>query len=207
MKILEVKNLTFTRNNTSILKDFSLDVEKGERLCLLGESGCGKTTLLRLCAGLEACESGEIYLRSILVNDSNNFVKPGDRKVGYVFQNYALFEKINIRKNIEYGCKNEEDLIEAKKLIELLNLMDHLEKYPHELSGGEKQKVALARSLALKPDLLFLDEPFSSIDPDQTKYLINEMKELFSQLNVTVVMVTHSIDEANQFATRTIKMS
>lgn len=202
MSILSAKNLHFSYGEKKILNNFSCEVQKGERLCYLGASGCGKTTFLRICAGLEKPTSGEVILRGTKACGDNTFVHPSKRKVGFVFQNFALFEKISVQKNIEYGCQKPEDFDEAKKLIGLLSLESHLNKYPHQLSGGEKQKVALARSLALKPDVILLDEPFSSIDTDQTEYLIKEMTELFEKLKVTAVMVTHSKEEARQFATR-----
>lgn len=202
MLALKAKDLHFSYGDKAILKGFECRVEKGERLTFLGTSGCGKTSFLRLCAGLEKPDQGSIFLRGKLVSDESTFLPPGDRGVGYVFQHFALFDKISVEQNIHYGCKTMEHKHHAKELIELLKLESHLHKKPYQLSGGERQKVALARSLCLRPDLLFLDEPFSSIDPRQTSYLIDEMLGLFEKLGVTVVMVTHSLSEAKQFASR-----
>ena len=206
MKVLEWKNLKFSFDKTCVLNGFSGSLEKGHRLALLGSSGCGKTTFLRLCTGLENPQEGEIYLRGEKVACKTSSVPPHLRSVGYVFQNFALFEKISVQKNIYYGCKSKEDRDEADKLIDLFKLKSHLHKRPHQLSGGERQKVALVRSLALKPDVIFMDEPFSSIDPEQTNFLIDEIKQHFQTLGVTAVIVTHSKDEADRFADRVIQM-
>lgn len=203
--ILESRHLCFSYGVHPILENFSCQINSGEKIAILGESGCGKTSFLRLVAGLERPKSGEIYLRGHLVSGPNNFIEPSRRGLGYVFQNFALFEKVNVSKNIHYGCQNESHNEEAQKLISLMNLKQHLDKKPHQLSGGERQKVALARSLAQKPDILLLDEPFSSIDPSQTDYLIDELKELFIELQVTALMVTHSREESKRFSDRVIE--
>ncbi len=204
--IMECQNLTFSHPGKSVLKNFDCAIEKGELVALFGPSGCGKTSLLRLFAGLVQPEGGAIYLRGEKVADANTFVKPEIRRLGFVFQSFALFEKVTIKKNIFYGCKTQEDHQRAEELIGLMNLPSHLEKYPHQLSGGEKQKVALVRTLALQPDILLLDEPFSNIDPSQTDFLIGEMKSLFKELGVTALMVTHSPQVSQLFADRTIQM-
>ncbi len=200
--ILSCQNLCFSHGDKKIISDLNFQMFSGEKVALLGESGSGKTSFLRLCAGLEKPDSGIIELRGQKVFGPDVFVPPQERKIGFVFQNFALFDKINVKNNILYGCKTTEHFVEAQRLIETFRLSDHLKKYPHQLSGGEKQKVALARSLAVKTDLIFLDEPFSSIDTSQTTYLIEEMKELFSVLKVTALMVTHSAQEAELFSDR-----
>jgi iron(III) transport system ATP-binding protein len=203
--VLECRNIGFSYAQKRVLSDFSCQVEKGERVSLLGPSGSGKTTLLRLMAGLEKPDEGEILLRGEKVSSSQVFVPASQRKIGFVFQNFALFEKITVKQNIEYGCKTQDDQRTANKLIELMKLEKHIKKKPYQLSGGEKQKVALARSLALSPDIIFLDEPFSNIDFDQTEFLIDEIKDLFTQLSITSIMVTHSPEESKRFSTRVIQ--
>ena len=204
--VLECRNLSFSYPEKTLFKDFNLQIKKGERVSILGESGCGKTSLLRVCAGLEKPSGGEVLLRGQTVVNDSVFVPVNKRNIGFVFQNFALFEKVSVEKNIFYGCKNDSHKEEAKKLIEIMKLSNHLKKYPYQLSGGEKQKVALARSLALQPDLIFLDEPFSSIDPDQTQFLMKEVINLFEKLDVTALMVTHSIEESQLFSSRTVKL-
>ena len=207
MKILEAHNLCFSRGGKQVLYNESLSLEKGERVALLGPTGCGKTSLLRLLSGLERPDQGEIWLRGELVAGPQTFVKPKDRRVGFVFQDLALFEKISVKKNIFYGCQTEEDFHQAGALIRLMGLQTLLDKNPSQLSGGEKQKVALARSLALKPDLIFLDEPFSSIDAHQTDFLLGELRALFTELKLTALMVTHSMDESKAFADRVLRLN
>jgi len=204
--ILECKNLCFSYPGKDVLKGFGCEIFPGERVSLLGQSGCGKTSLLRIFAGLEKPVSGDVLLRGEVVASSNQFVPASDRNIGFVFQNFALFEKISVEKNIYYGCKTKAHKEEAEKLIGLMKLGEHLQKKPFQLSGGERQKVALARSLAVKPDIIFLDEPFSSIDPGQTEFLIKEIKELFANLGVTALMVTHSPDESRLFSDRVINL-
>lgn len=203
--IIEFQEVDFLRGERSILESVSCQILKGERVALFGSSGSGKTTFLRLCAGLERVDKGYIFLRGEEVCGPDKFVPPGERKIGFVFQNYALFEKVKVLKNILYGCKNSQDKEEAYRLIKLMSLSQHLDKWPMQLSGGERQKVALARSLALRPDIILLDEPFASLDPKQSRFLIDEMKALFSRLDVTAVMVTHSEEEAHLFAQRILK--
>jgi ABC-type Fe3+/spermidine/putrescine transport system ATPase subunit len=203
--ILEFRNVNFCYNERFIIKDLSTVIKPGERVSLIGPSGSGKTTFLRLAAGLEKPRSGEIFLRGQKVADEKIFVPASQRGVGFVFQNFALFEKVSVEKNIYYGCKTQENRQEAQRLIELMGLQIHLKKYPSQLSGGERQRVALVRSLAIKPDLIFLDEPFSSIDPRQTLFLINEIKQVFTQLNVTALMVSHSMSDAENFSSHLMK--
>lgn len=202
---IEFRGVDFNRGQTQILNGMNLRVELGERLAIIGSSGSGKTTCLRLCAGLERASAGQILLRGVAVDSKNTFVPPHQRRIGFVFQNYALFEKVSVEKNIFYGCKTSSHYEEAERLMEVLDLRRHLQKWPGQLSGGERQKVALLRSLALKPDIMLLDEPFSSLDGEQSFSLIQEIKDLFTQLQVTAIMVTHSKAEADAFASRTYR--
>lgn len=204
--LVQFKEVDFARGMRPIFSKLNCQVDFGERLALVGPSGCGKTTFLRLTAGLERVKSGQILLRNRPVDDGRLFVPPRERQLGFVFQNFALFERVTVRENIFYGCRTEAHNQEAQRLVALMKLESHLSKTPLQLSGGERQKVALARSLALRPDLLLLDEPFASIDRDQTQTLIDELVRLCTDLKITAIMVTHSPEEADRFATRTLHL-
>ncbi len=203
---MECRNINYSHPGKQVLSDFNCRIESAEAVAILGPSGCGKTSLLRLLAGLARPDSGEILLRGEVIADGQTFVPPEKRSVGFVFQNFALFEKVSVERNIYYGCKTQSDKEEARRLIDLMNLQNHLQKKPYQLSGGEKQKVALARTLALRPDILLMDEPFSSIDPGQTQFLIKEIKLLFKELKITSLMVTHSPQVSEKFSDRIINM-
>ncbi len=202
---MECRNVNFSHPGKQVLRDFNCRIDSTEAVAVLGPSGCGKTSLLRLLAGLARPDSGQILLRGEVIADVHTFVPPEKRSVGFVFQNFALFEKVSVERNIFYGCKTAADKEEARRLIDLMNLQSHLQKKPYQLSGGEKQKVALARTLALRPDILLMDEPFSSIDPGQTQFLIKEIKTLFKELKITSLMVTHSLQVSEKFADRIIQ--
>ena len=204
---LRLKNITFSYKNgkTSVtgeqaehtIKDFSLDVEKGSFTTLLGPSGCGKTTLLRLISGFLEPQQGVIELDGV----NQKGIEPNKRKIGMVFQDYALFPHMTVRKNIEFGLKlNKETKSEAAEKIsqvaETLNLEDLLERYPDELSGGQQQRVALARALVLNPQVLLMDEPLSSLDSKLRERVREELRAVQQKLKITTVYVTHDQEEA-----------
>ena len=204
---LRLKNISFSykKGKTSAkveqaehtIKDFSLDVEKGSFTTLLGPSGCGKTTLLRLISGFLEPQQGEIELDGV----NQKGIEPNKRKIGMVFQDYALFPHMTVRKNIEFGLKlNKDTKAEADKKIsqiaETLNLEDLLERYPDELSGGQQQRVALARALVLNPQVLLMDEPLSSLDSKLRERVREELRAVQQKLKITTVYVTHDQEEA-----------
>ena len=197
---IECRSLGLERGSKSIFKNLDCSIEQGHLVSLPGDNGVGKTSFLRLCAGLERPTQGWIKLRGQMVADEKVFVPARLRGIGFVFQDFALFEKVSVRKNILYGCKTQEHRDEAQRLIKLMGLEKHLKKFPGQLSGGERQKVALARSLALKPDIMFLDEPFSSIDQSHTEDIIREIKNLFLDLKITAILVTHNQHESKMFS-------
>jgi len=206
--ILEITNLNHTYDaDTLILQDINLDISKGERVAILGPSGCGKSTLLRLIAGLEKQKTGLIKINNSEVSSENTFLPPEKRKVGLVVQEKALFPHLTVQQNICFGIrdKRDKDLI-AQSLMELLKIDSLKNKYPHEISGGEQQRVALARSMAPNPSLLMLDEPFSALDVDLKNNLYEEISNLFSERNITVLLVTHDLREAEIMTTRQLKM-
>ena len=165
MYSIEFKNVVKKFGKTEVIKGLNLSVKKGERLILLGSSGCGKSTILRMISGLETITSGELYLNGKLANNMD----PGDRNIGMVFQNYALFPHMNVEKNISYGLRvNHTPADEIKNRVEeavrILNLGGLEKRLPRELSGGQRQRVALARAIVKHSDFFLLDEPLSNLD-------------------------------------------
>lgn len=199
MPILTIQNLTLNFGTTSVLKTLDLSVNQNEIICLLGASGCGKTTLLKVIAGLLPIQQGEIHLAG--QNLENKAVE--ERKIGLIFQDYALFPHLTVVENIQFGLtklsKTEQAEI-TEKMLSVVKLQGLGKRFPHELSGGQQQRVAIARALACKPELLLLDEPFSNID-SQTRYaMIQEIKQILKKQNVPAIFVTHSKEEAFAFA-------
>lgn len=200
MAFLSIENLYFSYKEVSVIQNFSLDVKEGSFTTLLGESGCGKTTLLRLINGFLKPDSGTIKINGITVNE----ILPNKRKIGMVFQDYALFPHLTVMENLLYGLKinqqtknqkkeNEELVFETAKILGIENL---LKRYPQELSGGQQQRVALGRVIVLKPNLLLMDEPLSSLDTKLRIKVREELKEIQKKLKITTVYVTHDQEEA-----------
>jgi len=187
------------------LDDFSLNIKKGEILSLLGSSGSGKTTLLRIIAGFEIPDSGEVYINDKLVVSDDFFEKPEKRKIGLVFQDYALFPHLNIFDNVAFGLFNlskKEQKSRAKEMIELVGLNTLEYRYPHEISGGQQQRVALARALAIKPEIILLDEPFSNLDEELKNSLRIDMKKILKEIGITAILVTHDKYDSLSIADR-----
>jgi len=179
-----------------------LCVERGEFVALLGPSGCGKTTLLRLIAGFEEPDAGEIRLDERVVATAGAWTPPERRKVGMVFQDYALFPHLTVAENVGFGLPRKERRTRVPAVLALVDLCGMGERYPHELSGGQQQRVALARALAPAPDLVLLDEPWSNIDPHLRGWMRDELARILRAINVTVVLVTHDREEAFSLADR-----
>jgi iron(III) transport system ATP-binding protein len=182
-----------------VLENVSITLQQGEIGCILGPSGCGKTTLLRAIAGFKTVQEGSISVNGKIVSDSKIDMPVAERKIGVVFQDFALFPHMSVRKNVAYGL-NKRSKLEAQKLtqeaIDLVGLGEEQDKYPHELSGGQQQRVAIARAIAPKPDLLLLDEPFSSLDPDLRERLSAEIRKIIKNQNITALLITHDQTEA-----------
>jgi len=206
-----VKNVSriFTKkedgSGTEALQKVSFDVEDGEFICLLGPSGCGKTTLLRIAAGLETLTSGEITLNGVPI------VGP-DPKRGMVFQQYSLFPWRTVIDNITFGLemqgvKKVEARKRVEKYIDLVGLEQFKNSYPYELSGGMQQRAAIARALANEPEVLLMDEPFGALDAQTRNILQDELLKIWEQKHVTVVFVTHSVDEAVFLSDRVVVMT
>ena len=205
---IELKHVTKKFGEVSAVNNVSFSVNEGELMALLGPSGGGKTTVLRMIAGLEMPTTGDVFIRGQRVND----LSVQERNIGFVFQNYALFKNMNAFKNIAFGLKIKKwkrPEVEAR-VLELLKLFDleGLEKrYPHQLSGGQRQRVAIARALAPKPGVLLLDEPFGAVDAKIRQELREWLVTLHHELNVTTIFVTHDQEEAMEVSNRTVIFS
>jgi ABC-type Fe3+/spermidine/putrescine transport system ATPase subunit len=188
-----------------VLKGVTLEVQKHELLCLVGPNGSGKTTTLNIVAGLCQPEEGTVFINDTLMDGRSGkrlvHVSPSERKIGYVFQDYALFPHMTVRENISYGLRarhmqKQEVKERTNALLEFVGLRDHSEHYPHQLSGGQRQKTALARALAIEPEILLLDEPLAALDLKTRELLRVELKKILGTLEVTSIYVTHELAEA-----------
>ena len=196
---------TYPGSEEPAVDSLSFAVNEGEVLALLGPSGGGKTTVLRLLAGFEVLDSGEISLQDRVVASAEHWVPPEKRGLGMVFQHIALFPHLTASENVEYGLKNmdrRQKRERAGEMLELLGMAGLERRYPHQISGGQQQRVALARALAPGPLVLLMDEPFGSLDADMRSQMRREVKELLGQLGATAILVTHDQEEAFLMADR-----
>lgn len=187
------------------MRNVSFELPQGEIACLLGPSGCGKTTLLRAIAGFLMPSDGCILLNGEKASEPGRVRSPENRNVGVVFQDYALFPHLSVRKNIEFGLHkrgDQEKRNRSGELLALIGLEALADRYPHELSGGQQQRVALARALAPKPTLILLDEPFSNLDVELKERLTFEVREILKAENMSAILVTHDQHEAFSMADR-----
>lgn len=198
-KLLRVQNISVAYQQQNIVSDITFDLTEGDIGCLLGPSGCGKTTLLRTIAGFEKPTAGTIKLKDRIISDSGYVVPPEKRKIGMVFQDFALFPHLSVENNITFGLNKkhpESNLRRCNELLRLIDLAGTNDKYPHQLSGGQQQRVALARAMAPRPDILLLDEPFSCLDVELRKQLAREVRQILKLENITAFLVTHDQHEA-----------
>ncbi|MGH8913266.1 MAG: ABC transporter ATP-binding protein [Acidimicrobiia bacterium] len=195
---LVVRGVTKEFEGESVLRGVDLTVEKGSSVTLLGPSGCGKTTLLRAIAGLERPDSGTISLGSERLADGDIFVPPERRRIGMVFQDWALFPHLDVANNVAYGLSKdvEEPSAVVDETLEMMGLSGFGRRMPSTLSGGEQQRVAIARAIAPRPDALLLDEPFSNLDAGLRAEVRSETRALLRELEMTTLFVTHDQDEA-----------
>jgi molybdate transport system ATP-binding protein len=187
-------------SSKEMLLDIDLEIQKGSFVALTGESGSGKTTLLRILSGLEEAE-GEIVVGDIIWQDKNHFLPPQKRKIGFVFQDYALFSNMSVQDNLLFVKKDREL---ANELLELTNLYELRDRYPNSLSGGQKQRVSLCRAMMNQPELLLMDEPLSALDIDMRKKLQNEILLLHKKFDMTTIMVSHDPSEIYHLSSRVI---
>jgi sulfate transport system ATP-binding protein len=202
---IELKQVSKIFGEVAAVKDINFSVKEGELMALLGPSGGGKTTVLRMIAGLELPSKGDIFIRGVRVND----ISVQQRNIGFVFQNYALFKNMTVFKNIAFGLKIKKwkrPEIEARvtELLKLLGLSGLEKRYPHQLSGGQRQRVAIARALAPKPSVMLLDEPFGAVDAKIRQELREWLVHLHHDLNVTTLFVTHDQEEAMEVSDRIV---
>ncbi|MDA1101776.1 MAG: ABC transporter ATP-binding protein [Proteobacteria bacterium] len=191
--------------STPVLNNISLTVPAGELVCLLGPSGCGKTTLLRVAAGLERLQAGSVTINETIVADRKSQLPPEDRRIGFMFQDYALFPHLSVLDNVTFGLFREAKAAARERAMEILGqvgMARYADQHPHMLSGGQQQRVALARALAPKPRLVLLDEPFSGLDTEMRARIREETLSVLKQTNVATLMVTHDPEEAMFMADR-----
>jgi iron(III) transport system ATP-binding protein len=199
MPLLELLKVRHAYGRHRVIDSLSLAIEQGMIGCLLGPSGCGKTTVLRAIAGFERIEQGEIRINERTVSSAAVHVAPEKRRIGMVFQDYALFPHLSVADNVAFGLRGADAparLARAQELLATVGLAGQGRKYPHELSGGQQQRVALARALAPSPDLLLLDEPFSNLDVDLRERLSLEVRDIIKSSGTTAILVTHDQHEA-----------
>ena len=194
---IQIQNAVKRYGDKTIIPDLSVEIHNGEFFTLLGPSGCGKTTLLRMIAGFNTIEGGDFYFNDKRINDMD----PGKRNIGMVFQNYAIFPNMTVRKNVEFGLKNRpvpRDQIrsEAEKFMKLVHVDEYADRMPDRLSGGQQQRVALARALVIRPDVLLMDEPLSNLDAKLRVEMRTGIRELQREMGITTIYVTHDQEEA-----------
>ena len=204
--MLRTENLTKRYNRLEAVKDVTLHISRGEILTVLGPSGCGKTTLLRMIAGLERPDEGRVLIDGIEVSSPNKMVPPFKRKLSMIFQDLALWPHMTVKGNIKFVMEKNltKDILreEIHEILEKVNLIGFNNRYPHQLSGGEKQRLAIARALASRPAYLLMDEPFSNLDSLLKEELQNVVIKLKKDSQIGIIYVTHNIDEALILANR-----
>ena len=205
---IKIKNALKKFGDNVIIPDLSLTVKKGEFFTLLGPSGCGKTTLLRMIAGFNTIDGGDFYFDERRINDLN----PAKRNIGMVFQSYAIFPHMTVRKNVEFGLTNKnlskaEIRSRAEKFMDLMQISELADRMPTSLSGGQQQRVALARALCIEPDVLLMDEPLSNLDAKLRIEMRSVIKDIQQTVGITTIYVTHDQEEAMAISDRIAVMN
>ena len=205
---IKIKNAKKMYGQNTVIENLSLNINGGEFFTLLGPSGCGKTTLLRMIAGFNTIEGGDFYFGENRINN----LDPAKRNIGMVFQNYAIFPHLTVRKNVEFGLKTrklpkEQIKEDADEFLKLMHVDEYADRLPERLSGGQQQRVALARALVIRPDVLLMDEPLSNLDAKLRVEMRTVIKNIQNQLGITTVYVTHDQEEAMAVSDRIAVMN
>ena len=196
---LEIEDVSLSIEGNLILDNLSLNIDEYEIISLIGPSASGKSSLLRIIAGFENISSGKVKLNGLIVDDQSTIVQPQNRNIGIIFQDLALFPHLSCKDNIIFGITNYSEDHKRQRLDRLCNLLDITsikDKFPHEISGGQQQRIAIARALAPGPEILLLDEPFSALDEELKETLIHDVKNLLKEEKITTIVITHNIKEA-----------
>lgn len=208
--ILEHLNFMYPNQKEGGIQDFSMKLEKGEIVALLGNSGSGKSTILRLIAGLETPKSGTLTINQKVMFDKIKNLAPQNRQIGMIFQDYSLFPHLTVMQNVMFGVrkkgKGEKEKI-AMDYLKMVQLKDQADKYPNECSGGQQQRIAIARALAAEPKILLLDEPFSNLDEELKISVRKDIKELLKKCNMSAILVTHDKNDVDEVADRVIRIA
>ena len=206
--LLKLKEVYFEVNSNLVLKDINLDIDEGNFVSIIGKSGSGKTTLLKIISGLKKPTKGRVILNDKILSSDGIFVEPEDRKLGLVVQEKVLFPHLNVQDNVQFGIasadKKNEKCIEMLKKFHISDLID---KYPHEISGGEAQRVALARTLVTKPSVLLLDEPFNGLDQGLKDEIYPDIKRILKENKMTTIMVSHDLNEVKSLSNKIYELN
>ena len=200
---LNLKNIHYEINSQIILKNINFFIDKGEFISIIGESGSGKTTLLKIISGLKKQNKGEIILNGKILASEEIFIEPESRNLGLVVQENVLFPHLKVLANVEFGIPKDDN--KREKAVEMLykfHISNLMEKYPHEISGGEAQRVALARTLVTKPKVLLLDEPFNGLNEELKKDIYPDIKKILKDNKITTIMVSHNTSEVKKLSDR-----
>ncbi len=202
--MLNIRSLNKSFDNQEVIKGLNLNVQSGEIISVVGSSGSGKTTLLRLISGLEIPDSGQIIINDQTANSDNIYVPPERRDCSLVFQDYALFPNMTMHQNIYFGKNSSKNKTRIKYLIDITKIEKVIDKFPHECSGGEQQRVALVRSMAINPSLILMDEPLSNLDHNLKANLGMIIRKLIKELKTTAIIVTHDIIDAMKISDKIV---
>jgi iron(III) transport system ATP-binding protein len=204
---LKITKLNYEIDKKTIINDLNLAVKEGEFISIMGPSGSGKTSLLRLISGLAKQSKGTIKVNHKVIADDDTFIEPENRNLGLVVQEKVLFPHLNVINNIKFGLSHSSINDDLSSIVEQFKITHLLNNYPHQLSGGEAQRVALARTLVTKPKILLLDEPFNGLDEALKKEIYPDIQAFLKEHKITTIMVSHNIQEVEELSDRSFKLN